>query len=345
MPALQVFRSPQDEEPDPVEGASAFHAPATDRVICPHYSGTENGWDATCARNETPEPIHTAFQRIHCTSRRHERCQVFLGEAPSPLQPDTPTRRRPMRMPMPNRLALSGVLGLALVVGASFFVGSLPGIGAGSDEAPVVAPPVTIEAAQPEVSETATEPDSTGADAMASDSMASDSTASALPEAVLPVSETAAAGSNNTPQGESAEPVTTTDGPADTTIDSRSTTRLIGGPPAFLPALIPFLIALQYLELAPTLDPGLSEDLPDETTDLPPNLEAATGLYRVKTTSGNGVAHRSACISSARMNTGWVDGQHVELLGTGVDGCEGWSYAQAGGIAAWIQSGFLIPVS
>ena len=34
MPALQVFRSPQDEEPDPVEGASAFHAPATDRVIC-----------------------------------------------------------------------------------------------------------------------------------------------------------------------------------------------------------------------------------------------------------------------------------------------------------------------
>lgn len=315
MPALQILRSRSDGDSAPAGEAPASDQTRQGRTACPYYAGAPGGWDATCSRNENPEPIHTAFQRIHCTSQRHERCEVFLGQEASPLPPGSTERSR-LRIPV--RVALPGILGVALVVAASFVFGGLPGIGAGADDSsPAVASASIATSLSLDTTHSAVE---TGPSA-GTEPSAEESTAAVT-----------AIGTSSSGSSSSVARVPTPD-------------RIIGGPPAFLPALIPFLIALQRIDLTSSLNTVIGLETPAESHNLPADLVPANGLFRVRTTSGNGIAHRSDCVSSARMSTGWVDTQLVELRGIGIGRCEGWSYAEWAGVSAWIQTRWLTPVA
>jgi len=309
MPALQVLGSLSDDEPAPSGDVPIGDQSHQEPSACPHYAGTANGWDATCTRNDNPEPIHAAFQRIQCISHRHERCEVFLGKESTPLPPDeTQTGRRRI----PRRIAVPSVLGLALLAAASFAFGGLPGIGAGSNQAPAVPAATMIESP-----------------------LATAGQGGAISTTVEPASTNVG----------TVETVAAMDGSNGRAVPVPAPDRIIGGPAAFLPGLTPFLIALQRIDLTPSLEAAGSADTSNPPSELPASLLQADGVYRVQTTTGNGVAHRSDCDASARLKTGWVDTQLVELRGIGIDRCEGWSYAEGAGVGAWIQTRWLSPVS
>ncbi len=56
-------------------------------AVCPYLSAESAGLasqDAHCTHSGSAQPIHLAYQGVHCLSSRHERCPVLLGLSERP---------------------------------------------------------------------------------------------------------------------------------------------------------------------------------------------------------------------------------------------------------------------
>lgn len=354
-------------ETGPTEPDASEPGGAPGGMLCPYLRGAATLGEsekASCTHGSRPFKVHSGYQRVYCRTSRYERCDVFTGQADQPLAP-AGGGRRSLPAPRPSRprkrvVAVVSVLAGAATAAAVVLIassGALPtrfSIDSifSSDSAPTEQPAEqgTPAAVTPPVDEAPAEAESDAVTETPVDAV--DAEAETPP--ITPVdAEAAEEPTTVTPE----EPEATEEPTAVTPVEPEAAeepaaptetpppAEVIPGPSSeFLADLYAFYAGLEALSAESAAEAGeetVAEPEIPRDPRLPADAAPAEGSRFVRTASESGVRHRSDCTVDARLETGWLEGTRVTLLGEGVGRCAGWYFAEGGEFTSWIRADWL----